>query len=127
MANLNQFSRSVGKKKVDSRLHEGYINDIMKVISGRGKDIDMKRLNKIGQEIKTLKLPDEKMCQAALMIAKALKNNDVDQLLATCEREIPNLEKNKNDIVYYLSGYLKKATDAQKSKWKEIESANAKD
>ena len=74
-----------------------------------------------------MKLPDEKMCQAALMIAKALKNNDVDQLLATCEREIPNLEKNKNDIVYYLSGYLKKATDAQKSKWKEIESANAKD
>ena len=68
-ANLSKFYQTIGKEKVDSRLRDGYMDDIMKVISGREKDIDMKRLNVIGQEIKTLKLSDEKTILSAQLIS----------------------------------------------------------
>ena len=123
-ANLSKFYQTIGKEKVDSRLRDGYMDDIMKVISGREKDIDMKRLNVIGQEIKTLKLSDEKTILSAQLIAKAIKMNDVDRLLIVCEKEIPNLGTCKDDVVYYLSGYFGKVSDVQKAKWKEIQDAN---
>ena len=81
-------------------------------------------VNVIGQEIKTLKLSDEKTILSAQLIAKAIKMNDVDRLLIVCEKEIPNLGTCKDDVVYYLSGYFGKVSDVQKAKWKEIQDAN---
>ena len=126
MANRDKFNETIGKEKVDNRLSEGLFREILTVIAGRGQKIDAKRLNAIGQEIKALKLSNEKTLLSSLTIAKAVKTENIDKILTACEKEFPKLGKNSQMMIYYLSGPLTKGNEAQKARWVKIVEANTK-
>ena len=124
--NRSKFNETIGKEKVDNRLSEGFFREILMVIAGRGQKTDVKRLDAIGREVKALKLSNEKTLLASLAIAKAVKTENIDKILAACEKELPKLGKDSQMIAYYLSGSLVKANDTQKAPWQKIIQANAK-
>ncbi len=124
--NRSKFNETIGKEKVDNRLSEGFFREILMVIAGRGQKTDVKRLDAIGREVKALKLSNEKTLLASLAIAKAVKTENIDKILAACEKELPKLGKDSQMIAYYLSGSLVKANDTQKARWQKIIQANAK-
>ena len=49
---------------------------------------------------------------------------NIDKILAACEKELPKLGKNSQMIAYYLSGSLAKANDTQKARWQKIIQTN---
>ena len=62
-----------------------------------------------------------------MAIAKAVKAENINKLLTTCEKEFPKLDqKMKMTMIYYLSGTLKKATESQNARWIKIVEANTK-
>lgn len=124
--NRSKFNETIGKEKVDNRLSEGFFREILMVIAGRGQKTDVKRLDAIGREVKALKLSNEKTLLASLAIAKAVKTENIDKILTSCEKEFPKLGKDSQMIAYYLSGSLAKANDTQKARWQKIIQANAK-
>ncbi len=124
--NRSKFNETIGKEKVDNRLSEGFFREILMVIAGRGQKTDVKRLDAIGREVKALKLSNEKTLLASLAIAKAVKTENIDKILAACEKELPKLGKDSQMIAYYLSDSLVKANDTQKARWQKIIQANAK-
>ena len=94
------------------------------VIAGRGQKTDVKRLDAIGREVKALKLSNEKTLLSSLAIAKAVKTENIDKILAACEKELPKLGKDSQMIAYYLSGSLAKSPLAKNNsnKYGEINS-----
>ena len=125
-ANRSKFNEIIGKEKIDNRLSEGLFREILMVIAGRGQNTEAKRLDAIGREVKALKLSNEKTLLASLAIAKAVKTENIDKIMTSCEKEFPKLGQNSQMIAYYLSGALAKANDAQKARWEKIMQANAK-
>lgn len=125
--NRDRFNAGIGKNKVDDCLSENLLAEIMAVVSGNGQKIDNQRLDAIEQEIKELKLYNEKMMLSALAMAKAVKTGDIDKILSVAAKEIPNLGKgyNKRMLIHYLSGLLTEANDIQKAKWEEIKGVNS--
>ena len=85
---------NLSKEKVDNRLSVGLFREILMVIAGRGQKTDVKRLDAIGREVKALKLSNEKTLLSSLAIAKAVKTENIDKILAACEKELPKLGKN---------------------------------
>ena len=122
--NRSKFNETIGKEKVDNRLSEGLFREILMVIAGRGQKTDVKRLDAIGREVKALKLSNEKTLLSSLAIAKAVKTENIDKILAACEKELPKLGKDSQMIAYYLSGSLAKANDTQKARWQKIIQTN---
>ena len=125
LANREKFNTTIGKEKVDGRLSEGLYSELMRSIASKGENIDAKRLDAIGKEIKTLKLSNEKSLLALQTIAKAVKAGNIDRLLSTCEKELSKIDNNQY-VVYYLSGAFEKATSAQKTRWQKIMQGQSK-
>ena len=127
LSNRNKFNEIIGKEKVDNRLSGDFSREILMVIAGRSANIDAKGLDAINKEIKSLKLSNEKTLLSSLAIAKAVKAENINKLLTTCEKEFPKLDqKMKMTMIYYLSGTLKKATESQNARWIKIVEANTK-
>ncbi len=124
--NREKFNEVIGKKQVDDRLADDYLAEMTIGVFEKGQNIESQRLEIIGEEIKELKLYNEKSMLSVLAIAKAVKAGDVNRLLAKCETELPNLSRgsNKRMLIYYLSGMMQEATEAQKAKWEKIKEAN---
>lgn len=119
LANREKFNTAMGKEKVDGRLSESLYSELMRSIASKGENIDAKKLDAIGKEIKALKLSNEKSLLALQTIAKAVKAGNIDRLLSTCEKELSKIDNNQY-VLYYLNGAFEKATNAQKTRWQKI-------
>ena len=122
--NRSKFNEIIGKEKVDNRLSEDFFREILMVITGRSEKIDNNRLDAIEREVKALKLSNEKTLLSSLVIAKAVKTENIDKILAACEKEFSKLGENSRMIAYYLSGALTKANNTQKARWQKIIQTN---
>ena len=120
LTHREQFYRTVGVKKVDTRLSADLSKEIFAAISGKGEPVDGKRLNAIGKEIKALKLSNERSLLASLAIAKAAISGDIDRLLSVCEKKLPQVQSRRAELISNLYTPFASATEEQKIHWQKI-------
>ncbi|WP_292264697.1 thioredoxin family protein [Butyricimonas sp.] len=117
LANREKFMEVQGKKAIERRFYLEYQYIFNLIFSNKIPNKDMKTLNEIEKEVKSLKLENERHLLGLINIAKAITKNDIDHVIATCEQEFPqmNFAQTPKKILEFL--YKDKATDAQKARW----------
>lgn len=117
LKNRSRFNQSIGKDKVDSRLLNAYMKEVMQVLMTRGREVQQIQVDfaKTSQQVSRLKLKDNAVYQGYIEIAKAKKSGDVDKLINTCER-VYSPKMNKR-IIYNMGGVGSNATAEQQKRW----------
>ena len=116
-----EFYKTIGLKKVVSRIAAKLNHEMQTTISGENTKMNKKRLVEIGKEIKALDLATEKSLLASLAITKAAFTGDTGKLLSTCEKKLGQVQNgNQSTLIYYISAPFKKAPESQKTRWKEL-------
>ncbi|WP_303178602.1 hypothetical protein [uncultured Butyricimonas sp.] len=106
-----------GKKAIEGRFYLEYQYIFNLIFSNKIPNKDMKTLNEIEKEVKSLKLENERHLLGLINIAKAITKNDIDHVITTCEQKFPqmNFAQTPKKILEFL--YKDKSTDAQKTRW----------
>ena len=117
LRNRESYNKVMGKQKVDDRLLNGYMKDVMMILLGKLEigqmpEVDFKQ---VSRDVAALGLKNNKTCQAYIKMAEAKKSGDIDYLISTCEKVFSKDLSPR--VIYNMGGVGANATQAQRDRW----------
>lgn len=92
LKNTERFQKSIGEERVNEKIATAFDLQLTNMITGRDRQSGVDAIDRVESEMEKYKFPSKARLKMFAEIARAQRSGDIEKLLTTCEKDIPQIE-----------------------------------